>query len=108
MLLALLHIPNARRQDRQGLRLVLVLRAIILAFDDDPRRQMGNPYRRIRLVDVLSARTGSAVGVDANFGRVDVHLLKRVGLGHHRHRARRSVDATLRFRVGNPLHAMGP
>ena len=106
VLRALLRVADARRQHRQRLRLVLVLRAPVLAFDDDAGRQVDNAHRRIGFVDVLTAGARRAEGVDANLGRVDLHVFEFVGLGHHRDGARRGMDAPLRLGFRNALHAV--
>src|SRR5690606_9527649 len=84
----------------------LVLAAVVLAFDHDAARNVRDAYRRIGLVDVLAASARGAEGVDAQVGRVDVHILHLVGFRHHGHGAGRSVDATLGFGGGHALHAM--
>jgi hypothetical protein len=61
-------VVDARRQHRHGLRLVAVLRAVVLAFDDDAGGQVGDAHRRIGLVDVLAAGARGAEGVDAQVG----------------------------------------
>src|SRR5262249_19905690 len=55
-------------------RLVLGLRALVLALDDDAGGDVGDPHRRVGLVDVLTAGAGGAVGVDAQVGVVDLDL----------------------------------
>jgi hypothetical protein len=42
-----------------------VLRALVLALDDDARRQVRDAHGGVGLVDVLAAGAGGAVGVDA-------------------------------------------
>ena len=44
---------------------VLVLRALVLAGDDDAGREMGDAHRAVGGVDVLPAGARRAVGVDA-------------------------------------------
>ena len=53
-----LHLPvfEPRREHAEGLRLVTVLRAVVLAFHYQPGRQVGDAHRRIGFVDVLPAR----------------------------------------------------
>ena len=106
LLLAQLHVLDARGQHFHRLRLVLVLAAVILAFHHDAGRQVGDAHGRIGLVDVLSARARGAVGVDAQVGRVDVDVFHFIGFRHHRHRAGGRVDAALRFRGRHALHAV--
>src|ERR1039458_3432068 len=56
---------DARRQHRQSLRLVIVLRAPILALHHDAGGQMRHAHGGIGLVDVLPAGTGSAESIYA-------------------------------------------
>src|SRR5215207_8224580 len=55
-------------------RLVLRLRALVLALDDDPAGDVGDPHSGVGLVDVLAARAGGAVRVDPDVAVVDLHL----------------------------------
>ena len=99
-------VVDARGQHGHRLRLVLVLRAIVLALDHDAGRQVRDAHRGIGLVDVLAAGAGRAEGIDAQFGRVQHDVRDLVGLGQHGDRARGSVDASLRFGRRHALHAM--
>ena len=69
---ALLELDQLRAQELHRRRLVLGLRALVLALDDDPARDVGDPHRRVGLVDVLAARSRGAVGVDPQLGVVDL------------------------------------
>jgi methyl-accepting chemotaxis protein len=91
---------------RHGLCLVAVLRAVVLAFDDDAGRQVRDAHRRIGLVDVLTAGTRGTEGVDAQIGGLMSHFTDLIGFRHHGHRAGRGVDAALRFGHRHALHAM--
>jgi len=51
-----------------------VLRAVVLALDDDAGRLMGDSDGGFRPVDVLAARARGAVGVDAEVALVDLDL----------------------------------
>ena len=78
-----------RGQDLHRHFLVLVLAAFILAGDNDIGRQMRDTDRRIRLVDMLTARAAAAVGVDPQILRVDFHSNILVQLRHDfQHRKR--------------------
>jgi hypothetical protein len=59
-----------------------VLGPLVLAGDDDPGRQVGDPNRRVGDVDVLAAGALGAIGVDPQVLGVDLRLL---GLVEHRH-----------------------
>src|SRR5206468_12287524 len=48
LLLRNAHVEQARSQDFHRLRLVLNLRTLVLLFDFDPRRQVGDPTDGIR------------------------------------------------------------
>src|SRR5437867_7451833 len=63
LLLASLLVLDARREHRERLFLVLVLRARVLAFHDDAGRKMRNPHGGVGLVDVLAAGARSAASV---------------------------------------------
>ena len=57
------------------------------------------------LVDVLAAGAAGPHGVDLQIVGLDLDV-DVLGLGQHRDRRRRGVDAALRFGVRHPLHAM--
>src|SRR3546814_9726902 len=57
-----------------GFGLVLVLRSLVLASDDDSSRNVGDAHRRIGRIDMLPARTGSAIGVDLQVAFVDFNI----------------------------------
>src|SRR5690606_8016238 len=99
-------VADARGQHGQRLGLVAVLAAVVLALGDDAGGDVRDAHGRIGLVDVLAASAAGAVGVDAQVGRVDLHLFGLVGLGEHGHRAGAGVDAALGFRHGHALHAV--
>ena len=52
--------------------LVRRLRALVLALDDDPGREVRDPDGRVGLVHVLAAGAARAVGVDPQVGLVDL------------------------------------
>ena len=60
---------------------VLVLRAVVLARDDDSGRNVGDPNRTVGGVDVLTARARRAIGIDAQIGFVDLDVDVVVDLG---------------------------
>src|SRR6185437_2129951 len=63
---------EARTQHLHRLLTVLVLRALILAGDDDVGGKMRHADGRIGGVDVLAALAAGAIGVDAQILRLDV------------------------------------
>ena len=104
--LAPLAIEQPRREHRHRLRAVAVLRAVVLALDDEAGGQVRDPHRGIGLVDVLAPRAGRAERVDPDVRRIDVDVGDRIGLRHHGDRARGRVDAPLRLGFGHALHAV--
>src|SRR5438067_45055 len=80
---ALLEQPRAQHPHRD--LAVLELRPLVLGGRDGARREMGDAHSRLGLVDVLAARAGAAIGVDAELVGTDIDL----GLGLH---LRRRVD----------------
>ncbi len=108
--LALAHLVfvQARLQHRHRLGAVAVLRAVVLALHDDAGRDMRDPHRRIGLVDVLAARAGSAIGIDAQVRRIDLDLERVVDLRIDEHRRERGVPAARRIErrlAHQPVHA---
>jgi hypothetical protein len=59
-----LELEEARLEDAHRDLAVLVLAALVLALDHDARREVGDPDRRVGLVDVLPAPPRGPVGVD--------------------------------------------
>src|SRR5258708_7770360 len=106
LLLAKLTVLDARRQHREGLLLVLVLGAPVLAFHDDAGRQMRDSHGRVGLVDVLAARARGAVGVDSKIRGIQYDVTDCARLGQHRYRASRRVNAALGLRSGDSLDAV--
>src|SRR5882757_2430402 len=106
LLLAQLPVLDARRQYREGLFLVLVLGAPVLAFHDDAGRQMRDSHGGVCLVDVLAARARGAVGVDSKIRGIQYDVTDCARLGQHRYRASRRVNAALGLRSRDSLDAM--
>ena len=98
-------VEDARAQQRHRLGAVLVLRALRLHRDDDAGRQMGDPDRRFRLVDVLPAGAARAhrIDLEVRLGDFEVDFLR---LRHHGDGGGGRVDASLRLGRRNALHAM--
>src|SRR5580698_1893469 len=63
-----------RLQDAHRARAVLDLGALVLADDDDPRGDMGDPRGRVGRVDALAALARGAVDVDADFAVGDLDV----------------------------------
>src|SRR5437867_2849363 len=62
---------QASGKDLQRRLFVLSLRSLVLTRNDDTGRQVGDPDRRARFLDVLTAGAGRAKDVDLDFIRVD-------------------------------------
>ncbi len=93
----LLEVPQLGLEHAHRRGLVLVLRALDLARDDDAGRQVAQAHRRVGLVDVLTAGAARAEGVDLEVGLVDLDVdlvLAEVGQRHH------AGEAGLAARVG--------
>src|SRR5215218_7067213 len=60
---------------------VLVLRSLVLAGDDNPRRNVRDPDRAVGRIDVLSARAGCAIGVDTKVLVLDLDVDVLIDLG---------------------------
>ena len=82
---------------------VLELRLLVLHRDDHAGRLVRDAHGRVGRVDRLPARARGAVDVDLQVVRVDLHV-HLLGLGQHRDRRGRGVDAALRLGLGHPLH----
>src|SRR5438445_7008812 len=95
LLFAPLFVLDARREHRERLFLVLVLRARVLAFHDDAGRKMRDAHGGVGLVDVLAAGARSAVSVDAKVRGIQYDVTDRARLGQDGDRAGRGVDAAL-------------
>ena len=89
--LAQLELVELRLQHRHRFRAIAVLRTVRLRLDDDVRRQMRDPHRRIGLVDVLSAGAGGAIRIDPQLGRVDVDFDRFVDFGIDEHAGKRRM-----------------
>ena len=101
-----LFVLDARRQHAQGLRLVLVLRAPVLAFDHGAGGKVRDAHGGVGLVDVLPARAGCAEGVDAQVGGIQFHFAHFVRFGQDGDGTGGGMDTALRFGGGHALHAM--
>jgi hypothetical protein len=68
-------------QQGQGAGAVLVLRALVLALDDDTRGQVRDAHGGVGLVDVLATGAGGAERIDAQVRLADLHGLQLLRLG---------------------------
>src|SRR5205823_10012750 len=95
--------PGAQYLER--LDLVLQLALLVLALDHEIRGQVGDAYGAIGGVDALTARSLGAEHVDPEVLLLDLDV-DLLGLGEHGHGGGGRVDTPLRFRHGDPLHAV--
>jgi hypothetical protein len=103
--LLLLDVVELRAQELHGHGLVLVLRLLLLAVHDEPRRDVVDAHGRVGRVDGLAARAARAHDVDLEVLGIDLDL-DVLDLRHDGHRRRRGVDASLRLGRGHALHAV--
>ncbi len=97
------HLVQARTQHRHRLGAVLVLRTVVLALHDDTGRLVRDADRAFRLVDVLAAGAGRAVGVDAQVLVVDFDVYVVVDDRRDPGRGKTGVAARRRI-VGRDTH----
>ena len=105
LLLGELGLVEARAQHLHRALAVLELRLLVLHRDHDAGRLVRDPDRRVGRVDRLAAGPRGAVDVDLEVRLVDLDV-DVLGLGQHRDRRGRGVDAALGLRLGDPLHAV--
>ena len=97
LLLSQFELVQLGLEHRHRFSAVAMLRAIVLALDDDAGGEMRHPHRRIGLVDVLSAGAAGAEGVDAEVGRIDLDLDRFVDFGIDEHARERRVPSIARI-----------
>ena len=95
---------QARGEHLHRAGLVLQLRPLVLAGDDDAGGQVGDAHRGVGGVDALTALARRPVDVDAQIRFVDLDLLDLLGLRVDQYAGRRGVHAALRLGDGHPLH----
>ena len=84
---------EARAQNAHRLLAVLVLRALVLAGDHDPGRDVRDAHGRVGRVDVLAALAAGAIGVDADVVRLDIDLDALVDFRRDKHAGERGMPA---------------
>ena len=77
-----------------GLVFVLVLGTVVLALGHDPGRDVGNTHRRFGTVNVLTARAGRAINVNAQIRRVDFDINIIINFRINKRGAERRVATT--------------
>src|SRR3954467_10704230 len=110
LLLPLLLEPlgEARTKDLHRRVLVRRLGALVLALDDDSRREVRDPHRRVGLVHVLAAGARGAVGVDPQVVvlEVEVDVVVEERRDDHLREARvPAVRLIERRETDEPVHA---
>jgi len=99
------YLPTACK-DLAGALLVLELRTLVLAGDDDAGRKVRDSDSRVGRVDALTALAGRTVDVDTQVTFVDLDLLDLFGLRVDQNAGSRSVNAPLGFGDGHSLDAV--
>src|SRR5579883_382261 len=92
-------------ENTHGLGFIFDLRFLVLLGDDEAGRQVSNAYGGVGGVDGLTSGTGRAKGVDAQILRLDFDI-DFVGFRKDGDGGGGSMNATLRFRGRDSLHAM--
>ena len=109
--LLLLQLPLVERgpQHLHRGRLVLALAPLLLAGDDEPGRDVGEPHRGRGLVDVLAAGARGAEDVHLDVFVAEVDLDRVVDVGIDEHRREGGVPPRLRVErrdAHQPVHAL--
>ena len=99
-------LQEAGLEDLDGVLLVLGLRALVLALDDDAGRAVGQADRAVGLVDVLAAGALGAVGVDPDDVPVELDLDVVVDLGQDLDEGERRLAPLLRVERADADEAM--
>ena len=99
-------LEEARLQDLDRHLLVLGLAPLVLALGDDARREVGQPDRRVGLVDVLAAGALGAEGVDPDLVPVQLDLDVVVDLGQDLDEGERRLASLLRVERADPDEAV--
>ena len=79
--LAQLQFIQAGAQHAPGLIAVAVLGPVVLTLHHYARWNMSEAHRRVSFVDVLTASTGSAIGVSADISGIDLNLDRVINFG---------------------------
>ena len=72
-----------------------MLRALVLALNDNPGWEMGDTHRGVGHVDMLAARASGTEGVDAKVVQLDIDLDFVVDLGVDEYRRERRMPASV-------------
>ena len=82
--------------------LVLMLRTLVLALYDNPRRDMRDTDRGRRLVDVLSACPARTVRIDTQIVHIDLDIDILLDIRHDITAHERCLTLARRIERGNP------
>ena len=99
-------LEQAGLEDLDRHLLVLGLASLVLALGDDARREVGQPDRRIGLVDVLAAGALRAEGVDPDLVPVELDLDVVLGLREDLDQGERRLAPVLRVERADPHEPM--
>src|SRR4026209_1748073 len=99
-------LEQAGLQDLGRVLLVLGLRPLVLALDDDAGGQAGQAHRGVGLVDVLAARALRAVGVDPDLVPVELDLDVIVDFGKDLDEREGRLAPLLRVERADAVEAM--
>ena len=105
LLLLELHLVQTSAQHLHADFAVLDLGALFLRLHHGVGGQVGDAHGGISGVNALTARTGGAVGVDAQVGLVDLDV-DLLGLGKYGDGRRGGLDTALGLGLGNALDAV--
>ncbi|MPN35906.1 hypothetical protein SDC9_183409 [bioreactor metagenome] len=102
VMLAFLDLQKLRLEHTHRDRSVLRLRTLVLAGDDDARRNMRDADGTLCLVDMLPPRAGGTVGIDFQILFADLHLQIIIRhFRHHLNRRERCMPAPGRVKRGD-------
>ena len=106
ILLTLAPVKQAGLEHIQGLLLVPVLGALILALRHKAGGQMGDPDGGIGGIHALPARPGRAEDIHTDFRSGNLNVIHLIHFREDGHGCRRSMDAPRGFRHGHTLDPM--
>src|SRR5262249_18708227 len=78
--------------------LVTVLRALVLAGNDNTSGEMSETDRRVSLINMLAASPAGAIGINTQILRADIYLDRLINIRVDEHRRKRGVAAGVRIK----------
>ena len=85
-----------------------MLAPLLLAGDDDPRRDVGDPYGRVRLVHMLPPGSRRTIRIDAQIRLIDLDLDVVVNDRIDEHGRERGMTPALGIKRRDPNEPMNP